>query len=226
MDITFVIVEPAVPGNIGAAARAIKTMGFNELRLVNPTDHMQEEALWLAHASQDILKSAQVYNTFENAVVDTDFRIAATARRRSVKADYYSVTELAEILEKKESAIKKAAVVFGKEESGLNNETINQCDIAVFVPMKTEYPSLNLSQAVMIFAWELSKLKMKLHPDENHETSSFLYSTFRNKIETTLNDLTINQNPSLYSRILERSAILSEKDMKLIMSVINRMKKG
>ena len=79
MEIHFILYKPAVPGNVGAAARAIKTMGFKHLRLINPCNHLGDEALMLAHGSHDILHSAALFEDFESAKADLDLVICTTA---------------------------------------------------------------------------------------------------------------------------------------------------
>ena len=84
MKISFVLVEPATPGNIGSATRALKTMGFESLLLVNPCDHLSNEARKLAYGSHDLLESAKVFNSLEEAIDNMDLVIATTAKKRTV----------------------------------------------------------------------------------------------------------------------------------------------
>jgi len=124
LNITFILVNPAVPENIGASARAMNTMGFHDLRLVNPCNFLNEKARMLAHGSHSILENATVFSSLEKAVRDIDFVIGTTAKRRSAKEDYYSANLLSGYLAKKGDSISTIAIVFGKEESGLTNEEI------------------------------------------------------------------------------------------------------
>jgi tRNA/rRNA methyltransferase len=224
MKIIFILVEPAVPENIGAAARAMKTMGFSELRLVNPAGHLSEEAQWLAHGSSDILEAAQVYERFEAAVRDIDFVVATTSKQRIAKGELLSVQELGHFLDQKSDAIGSVAIVFGKEESGLPNSLIRQCDVACSIPMKTRYPSLNLAQAVMVFAWELSGLD-SLQKAQRHDDKKPHYPIFQEKLIHLLINTEIDQNVNLYNRILERAAHLSGEDINLVLSILQRLSK-
>ena len=115
MQISFVLVEPAVPENVGASARALKTMGFSSLYLVNPCDHLSGPARWLAHASGEILENARIFNSLEQALDEFDFVIGTTAKRRSVKVDYYPLDQIPSFLNKKQNIIQNLAVVFGRE---------------------------------------------------------------------------------------------------------------
>ncbi len=157
MQFTFVLVEPAVAENVGSSARALKTMGFERLVVVNSNVHNQPEASWLAHGSADILQKIEVFDTLSAALTDMDLVIGTTAKKRRVYEDYYTCSEIPEILDSKAAMLENVAVVFGKEESGLTNEELRLCHIFTVIPMKTAYPSLNLAQSVMIYAWELSK---------------------------------------------------------------------
>ena len=160
MKIVFILVEPAVPENVGAAARAFKTMGFNDLRLVNPCDYLSVDARKLAHASNDILENASVYNTLEEALHDIDFAFATSARDRWIKLDIIDSHEMPKFIEGKGDTISNVAVVFGREESGLTNHEINLCQRVTTIPLKTKYPSLNPAQSVMVYAYILSGINL------------------------------------------------------------------
>lgn len=101
MEVVFILVEPAVPENVGSAARAMKTMGFEKMRLVNPCDHLCLEARKLAHGSHDILQNAMVYAHFKDAIADVDFIVGTTAKRRSARHDFYEPHKIQEILFRK-----------------------------------------------------------------------------------------------------------------------------
>lgn len=158
-DICFILYKPAVPGNIGASARAMKTMGFTELRLIDPADHLCDEARMMAHGSTDILENAKTYSTFAEAVDDLDFLTATTAKTRSAKVDYIPSTGLPAFIREKLPVTQRIGILFGTEESGLPNELLLQANVGITIPMSASYPSLNLSQAVMVVAYELSGLK-------------------------------------------------------------------
>jgi tRNA/rRNA methyltransferase len=163
-EICFILYKPAVPGNIGASARAIKTMGFSELRLIDPADHLSDEAKMLAHGSHEILENCKVYDTYDEAVADISFVICTTAKKRSAKVDYIPAPRLAQFIADKSAVTGKIAIVFGSEESGLPNEILLKANVGVTIPMATEYPSLNLSQAVMTIAYECSAGAERVEP--------------------------------------------------------------
>jgi len=224
MEIVFILVEPAVPGNIGSVARAINTMGYSGLRLVNPGEYLDEEALKFAHGSTDILRSASVYDSFQDASEDLDFIIATTAKRRSAAQDYYSCEELAELIERKGAAIARTGLVFGREKSGLPNEIIRRCDAVSSIPMKSSYPSLNLSQAVMIYAYTLfSKgLERPIGSSDSMPGEEGLGS-LKGKLNRILAITSLDENQTLARRIKERVMAMGEDDIHLAHSFCNRL---
>ncbi len=222
MQIHFILVEPAVPENIGAAARAIKTMGFSSLRLVNTKAHLDEKASWLAHASNEILENAQVFNSLKEATQDIDWIIGTSAKKRRVNEDYYPSHKINELIKAKASSIKNMAIVFGREESGLTNEELKLCDIVTSVPMKTIYPSLNLAQSVMIYAYTLSMLE---YDDEkpDSKTNQAELNILKTKTENILAEIGFIKDSNIYNRIMERLMILGETDIHLLLSIENKI---
>jgi tRNA/rRNA methyltransferase len=220
MEIIFILVGPSVPENIGAAARAINTMGFEKLRLVNTRKHLEKEAEWLAHGSTGILQNAQIFDTLQNAVADVNFIVATTAKRRSVKFDYYTPEQAVEIIKQKESSVNKIAIVFGREESGLTNEELKICDIAVTIPLAKPFPSVNLAQSVMVIAYIFSQNKLKTLNSFN-KTSS--YSLLKQKAKIVLEKTGINNNDNLYGRIMERLSVAKTTDINLFLSVFDKI---
>ncbi len=179
-NIYFVLVEPKVPGNIGAVARALKTMGFHHLILVNPGDYLAPEAQWMAHASEDILKKAMIYSSLPEAIKDKHFVVATTQRQRSFHLPYYHPKELAEKIIPIATE-HQVALVFGREQSGLTNEELSLCHAVTTIPSHTRHPSLNLAQAVMIYCYELfthayGELKKYNWRLANHQELEALYS--------------------------------------------------
>lgn len=153
-NIYFMLVEPKHPGNIGASARALKTMGFRNLVLINPVDFNVPEARFMAHASQDILQEVQVKEGLMEAVADLNFVVATTQRSRGYHLPFYTPKELAKKIIPL-SQNNKIALVFGREDSGLTNEEIRACHITSTIPAQIKHPSLNLAQSVMIYGYEL-----------------------------------------------------------------------
>jgi tRNA/rRNA methyltransferase len=219
MEVYFILVEPAVPENVGASARAIKTMSFNKLRLVNPCDYLSMEAKKLAHGSNDVLSKAEVFSSLEGAIRDIDFTVGTSAKSRRVKHDYYPADMLVELINRKGASVNSVGIVFGREEYGLSNEEAQICDIICTIPMAAKYPSLNLSQAVMIMAYELSVLHFgqNIKTAENRDAPTL--KAARRQMEEVLSSIGVNHNKVLYNRILERINAAGEDDLHLVYSV-------
>lgn len=222
MELIFILVEPAVPENIGAAARALKTMGFNQLRLVNTTAHKADEAQWLAHGSIDILEKAQVFESLAHALEGINFTLGTTAKNRSVRFDYYTPEKALEIVKEKNDSIYKVGIVFGREESGLTNAELQLCDLAVTIPIKTAYPSLNLAQAVMLMAYVFSTSPRETKTDKQ-QTSDFVH--LKTKAARFLAVAGIGKEENLFGRIMERLARANQTDTHLLLSFMNKLEK-
>jgi len=222
-EFIFILYKPAVPGNVGASARAIKTMGFSRLRLIQPCDHLNDEARMLAHGSHDILEAAELFESYEASVTDLDYVISTTAKTRSAKFDYHSSREITAILKEKAGSLKKIGIIFGTEESGLPNRIIQHSDLAVTIPLKAGYPSLNLSQSVMIIAYELSLLNV-LHPAGTKRVKNEQgFSELKQRTQFLLETIGIPPGTPLHHRIMERVALLGSVDIALLHSVTARL---
>ncbi|HVN58888.1 MAG TPA: tRNA/rRNA methyltransferase [Bacteroidales bacterium] len=220
MRIRFVLVEPRVPENIGASARALKTMGFCELVLVNPCGWKEGKAKWVAHGSAEILENAAVFGSLAEAIGESDLAIATSAKKRSVKEDFVSADCLSSFLTAKGESIKVVSLVFGREESGLTNGEMKLCDLISTIRMAALYPSLNLSQAVMIYAYELAGLHSP-GPAEMKGTGEGSFRAMRSKVTEVLLRAGINENDNRYGRILERVSFMGEDDVHLVHSICN-----
>jgi len=221
MKVHFILVEPKVPENIGASARAIKTMGFNSLILVNPCSWKEGKAKWVAHGSGEILENAVVFKTLDEALKDSDFVVATTARARSVKYDNVPVRKLAGFLKQKSSVIDNLALVFGREESGLTNEEMKLCDIVSSIGMARSYPSLNLSMAVMIYAYELSAPDREENPETDKIPGENSVKVLKTRIRELLLLTGINEDDNRFGRIMERISFLENDDINLLHSICN-----
>jgi len=224
MEIIFILYRPAVPGNVGAAARAMKTMGFSGMRLIEPCNHLADEALMMAHGSHDILEEARVYSSFEEASEGLDLVVCTTAKGRSAKHDYYSSRKIHGILEDKIEMLQKVGILFGTEESGLPNELILRSDLAMSIPMAVSYPSLNLGQAVMLIAYELSSLNPLQKPGEKLEKSGEGWGELKKRTLALLDEAGIAEGTPLFHRIMERMATVGANDIPLFLSVIKGLK--
>jgi tRNA (cytidine32/uridine32-2'-O)-methyltransferase len=161
----IVLVGTQHPGNIGSAARAMKTMGLRELALVSPERFPDMEANMLAAGAGDVLEEASVHATLAEALGDCRLVIATTARHRTVPMPELAPGEAAvRLLEA--AALGPVALVFGRERTGLENEELQLCHAAVCIPANPEYSSLNLAQAVQVlcYEWRMAWLQSQPRP--------------------------------------------------------------
>ena len=154
LKIKFILFEPTHPGNIGAAARAIKTMGFDKLCLINPIEHPHPEARARSAGALDVLLGAEVFDNLQDAIKGCGLIIGTTARTRRISVPITNIRETAPSIVA-EAKQKSVAVIFGPEKSGLINAQVDCCNQLVNIPSIGSYKSLNLAMAVQIVAYEL-----------------------------------------------------------------------
>lgn len=153
-NIRIVLVETSHPGNLGAAARAMKVMGLSKLYLVNPRCMIDDEARARASGAVDVLERATVCDGLEGALADVVLSAACTSRRRDLPHPAYTPRLAApKLLGQALSA--PVALVFGSETFGLSNEQLAKCDWLLNIPTNPDYASLNLGAAVQVAAYEL-----------------------------------------------------------------------
>lgn len=152
--VRIILVSPSHPGNIGSAARAMKTMGLTQLYLVDPKFFPHSDATALAVGASDLLEGASVCDSLDEALVGTVFSVAATARHRDLSHKTMAPRQVAgAFLEK--TAEGDVAIVFGPERTGLTIEDATKCNVISTIPCNPDYSSLNLAQAVQVFTYEL-----------------------------------------------------------------------
>lgn len=152
--IRVVLVNTTHPGNIGAAARALKNMGLSRLYLVSPKEFPADRAVWRAASALDVLDAAIVMETLEEATADCGLVVGTSARERRIPWPLLNPRECGERVWQ-ESAEHDVAIVFGREDRGLTNEELHQCTFHVHIPANSEYSSLNLGAAVQVLAYEV-----------------------------------------------------------------------
>ena len=152
--VKVVLVGTTHPGNIGAAARAIKNMGIFNLALVKPKEFPSDIAIYRSKAAKDILENAEIYETLEDAIAGCKLIVGTSARARSVPWPVFNPRDAAEEM-RKISKQGNVAIVFGREDRGLTNDELGLCNFHVHIPSDPKYSSLNLSQAVQILAYEI-----------------------------------------------------------------------
>lgn len=152
--VRIVLVEPSHPGNIGGAARALKTMGLRRLAVVNPLRFPDPQAQWRAAGAQDVLDAAVVYSSVEAAIADCQWVVGTSARSRRIPWPVVTAEQAAERVATEPGNI---AILFGREASGLTNDELQKCHGHLQIPAWSGYPSLNLAMAVQVVCYEMFK---------------------------------------------------------------------
>lgn len=152
--VRIVLVNTTHPGNIGAAARAMKTMGLNRLYLVAPRDFPSDKARWRSASASDVIEQAVVVDTLDEAIADCGLVVGTSARDRRIPWPMMNPEECGRQVIR-ESADHEVAILFGREARGLKNEELQKCQYHVHIPTSTEYTSLNLAMAVQVISYEV-----------------------------------------------------------------------
>ena len=220
----LILVSPARPENIGAAARAMKTMGFSQLRIVASDAWQDPAARRVAHGAGEILDNVQTFATLAEALADIDFSVATTARSRA-KFRYYATPEQVEtqLLEKRQW-VNSMALVFGREDSGLTNEELEQVDLLTGIPMANDYPSLNLGQAVMVYCYQLSKLNQVEAPVASAADGQQLQA-LRQRFHQLLAQLDVSDDEKLSDWIDQRVGLLEQRDSAMLHRLLHDIEK-
>jgi tRNA/rRNA methyltransferase len=224
MQLHIVLVAPARPENVGAAARAMKTMGFTSLRIVDSEAHLQPAARWVAHGAGDILDGVQTFATLEHALADVDFTVATTARSRARFHYYCTPQQLLGQLSERSQWVGQAALVFGREDSGLTNEELELADLLTGVPMQADYPSLNLGQAVMVYCYQLSEL-MKVSAPQEPVANEGQLKALRQRAEGLLGALGVGDDQKLRDWLHQRLGTLQQRDTAMLHTLLHDIEK-
>ncbi len=159
-NISIVLVAPKNAGNIGAGVRAMKNMGIGNLRLVNPVEYREiEEQKKMGYRSQEIIKASRIFPDLGSALSDISYVLLATTRKGKWKKDFVTPKKAAELICSRIPR-EKVAIVFGREDKGVTIDESQLANCCINIPAAVRYPSLNLSQAVMVIAYEVYQAVM------------------------------------------------------------------
>ncbi len=154
-NVRIVLVRTSHPGNIGSAARAMKTMGLSQLYLVNPETPITDDSYSLAAGAKEVLDQASICSSLGEALQNVEFSIASSARRRTIERENLEPHAMGQLVCQVASEGKQVAVVFGCERTGLTNEELDLCNYHVTINANADYSSLNLAMAVQVLCYEI-----------------------------------------------------------------------
>ena len=228
-NLCVVLVEPSLPENIGAVARAMNNFGIPNLRLVNPCDLQNPAAQRTAAHSQSILQNALRFQSLQNAVSQSHFVIGATARPRN---RFASPVPLPSLPAKLPSTPQNIALVFGRESSGLTNRELSCCHLLLTIPTNTQNPSLNLAQAVALTLYELSRNNPP-NPKNQHQANQKLATSqdlenLKTHLFAVLQQIRFLKNPKQRQTLWQRFSDLAARaqmqtaDLRLIRGFLRK----
>jgi len=230
-NIKIVLIQTFHPGNIGAAARAMKNMGLSQLVLVNPVDFPSDEATSRAGQATDLLENVQVVGSLEEAIADCSLVVATSARDRSIPLPALSARE-AGVKLSGEAKKAQVALVFGRERMGLHNSDIQQCHMQVNIDANPVYPVLNISQAIQILCYEIyqaSEAAQEQYDEDEYPLQRELELFYGHLEQTLTGSGFINEShpgqAMEHFRALYRKARPSKKELQLLRGSLSSMQK-
>ena len=224
----IILVETSHPGNIGSAARAMKTMRFSNLNLVNPKCKVNEISYAMSSNAGDVLDNVKIYENLFDAIGDCNYIIGATARQRDIPIEIINPREVAKKVNTKSH--EKTAIVLGNEARGLTNEQLSMCTIGLHIPSNIEYTSLNIASSLQIILYEIlieseynvSNINKADKKDiaENRKLTGFF-----NHMDTVLKDINfIKDDRPMISRKIQhifKKANLSEEEINILRGILS-----
>ncbi|QLB20242.1 tRNA (cytosine(32)/uridine(32)-2'-O)-methyltransferase TrmJ [Vespertiliibacter pulmonis] len=234
-NIQIILIETSHSGNIGSTARAMKTMGLHNLRLVAPKQTVDEQAIALSAGAKDLLENLPIFADFDSAIADCQLVIGTSARHRHLQSTLIEPRQCGElsITRAKQG---KVAIVFGRERVGLTNEELLKCHYHLHIPTNPEYGSLNLAMAVQLVSYELRMAWLNLQAMHKNELDSPLvdYPTaesveyFFQHTEKLYRELGFIRNDAVMLKLrrLYQRAELETNELNLLRGMLSAVEKG
>ena len=230
-NINIVLVKTSHPGNIGSTARAMKTMGLKNLKLVSPKEFPSDIANAKAVGCIDILEKADIFSSLEDSLSLSKIVIGFSARSRKSSIPSLNMEQLIDLMSSNRNSL--ISVVFGNEQSGLSNEELQLCNYIVSIPTDNAYTSLNLASAVQIFSYEYFKSSLKVQKDINtdnlvsHSSKLHLIELLLS-IMVTLKIITPKNHNSLTQNIhiIFNKSNLTSNEANLLLGILTKIEKA
>jgi tRNA/rRNA methyltransferase len=226
--ISFVLVEPQQPGNIGSCARALANMGLTRLVLVSPPDHLGGDARRMAMGGSTVLEQARVARTLPQALAAAGLVIGTTRRAGKNRGPLLGMEEAAVRAIDAARAGNEVAMVFGREDSGLTTEELDACGLHATIPADPSYPSLNLAQAVLVAAYELRRAAaVEGDPEPRDLATASEVEAFFGQLSETLDAIGFlnPQNPEEVMHALRRlfgRASLEPREVRILRGILSQ----
>lgn len=226
-NIKIILVRPRFPENIGSVARAMKNMNLSKLAIVNGVSPIHPNAYKLASGAEEILERAEEFLTLKEAIADLECIVATTSRTEKERNPFLRPKELAKKLVPL-SQKNRIGIVFGSEKEGLTNEELSLCHLYVKIPTSETFPSLNLSQAVMILCYELFQAQGNVSKPPTSLASSEEIEKMFDHMEKTLIDIGFLEvkNPNRIMRTLRRlfgRSQMDQREVRILHGILSKV---
>ena len=227
-NVKIILVETSHPGNIGSVARAMKTMGFNNLNLVDPKCKVNEISYAMASNAGDVLDKAETHKDLHEAIGDCNYIVGATARQRDIPIEIINPREFA--IEANCRDHQNLAILLGNEARGLTNEQLSLCSIGLHIPSNKDYSSLNIASSLQIILYEM--LVESEHEasyinkiDRNDIAPYKVVNSFFQHMDKVLKDIDfIKDDRPMISRKINhifKKANLSEEEVNILRGILS-----
>ncbi len=225
--IKIVLIETSHPGNIGSAARAMKTMGFSDLFLVNPKCEINDISYSMASNAGEILDNAIISDDLSSVVGDCNYIIGATARQRDIPIEILNPRNIAKNINK--DSYGKIAILLGNEARGLTNEQLSLCSIGLHIPSNINYTSLNIASSLQIILYEILFESKNISSDINKMDTNNIATNDKLvgmlvHMEKVLKDISfIKDDRPMISRKINyifKKANLSEEEINILRGIL------
>ena len=231
-DISFLLVKPQLPENIGFCARALKNFGFNKLNIINPKEKWpNKKAITTSVGANDLLKKTKVYSSLRMGVNDYDIIYASSARKRDINKKHLSFNQFLKSI--KDNRNKKIGILFGPEASGLSNEDIAHSNYIFKIPVSKNFQSINLSHSLIIVCFEIFKIfkpnflkkHKKLKNIANKKKINSFFSFLENRLEKRgfFRPLEKKKIMLVNLRNIFGRIELSDKELRILSSVFSKL---
>jgi len=227
-NIKIVLVETSHPGNIGSVARAMKTMGFCNLNLVDPKCKINEISYAMASNAGDVLDNAKVFKNLSEVIDDCNYIIGATARQRDIPIEIINPKEFA--IKAKNRDYQNLAIVLGNEARGLTNEQLSLCSVGLHIPSNKNYSSLNIASSLQIILYEIlfesENEASYINKIDRSEIASYkVLNNFLQHMDKVLKDINfIKDDRPMISRKINhifKKAGLSEEEINILRGILS-----
>mgnify|MGYP001298238090 FL=1 len=227
-NVKIILVETSHPGNIGSAARAMKTMGFDNLNLVNPKCKVNEISYAMASNAGDVLDNIEIHKDLCEAIGNCNYIVGATARQRDIPIEIINPKEFA--IKAKHRDYQNLAIVLGNEARGLTNEQLSLCSIGLHIPSNKNYSSLNIASSLQIILYEM--LFESEHDasyinkiDKNDVAPHKVFNNFLQHMDKVLKNIDfIKDDRPMISRKINhifKKADLSEEEINILRGILS-----